>query len=688
MRKAIERSVAGWRRGGALVLLAGALAGLGGCNWNAGSGSGASVAVPEGSLQAFASRQAFETYLKQALAAGATPTDRYYALDIVATAAPTSGASAAAAGSFSATNLQEAGVDEADRLKSDGRHLFIFGRAAGAAVDSLQVRLLTGEAPAESTVGAGSRELARLDLPAGAAYGRAYLASQRPGGRSAALLAVGEGNAYYGDPPVPGQPTIMIARDWFAPTQWGNGKTALQWIDLATPAAPALGRSVTLDGHYVASRRIGETVYVVSRYLPQVASVATATLDDLLPKWSLDGVAQGNLVDAERCYQPAGTTVRQSADLIVVSAIDLAAPEAPPRTQCLTGGSEAVYVSPEALYVATSRYDYNVTATSGRLWATYPVEASTDLHKFALTAAGPTYRGSGSVAGHLGWEQDKKSFRMGEHEGVLRVVTSLGQDWDGSATTRLALLREGERRLDTVSTLPNAARPAAIGKPGERLYATRFVGQRAYLVTFRITDPLYVLDLADPADPRIAGELAVPGYSDYLHPLGERWLIGVGKDAIADSGGTLGDGRGAWYQGVKVALFDVADAAHPREVNSVVIGQRGTQSAALSDHHAFTFLPSGNASGELGRLALPVVRHATPAYGDPANPSTWYDWTTTGLHLLTVNDSGLLEHGEMTAEQRAAGVTYPAVDGGDDRGFLVGEEVHYLHGTELRARRW
>lgn len=655
------------------------------CNLTSSEQSETTTTTPTGSLQSFASRQAMADYLKAALSTGATPTEQYYLSDAtIVTAAGSPNASSSVA--FSATNLQEAGVDEADRLKSDGRHLFLIGRAASDSSDRLSVRELTGDAPATATRDAGSRDIAQLSLPSGARYAGAYLARQRPAGRPDLLVAVGETEYGYSSPPAIGVPVIAFAADWFAPSQWGGGKSEFQWIDLTSTAAPALGKRVSLDGFLVASRRIGETLYVVSRYYPQVANAQTATLDQLLPKWSLDGVAQGNLVDADRCYLPSGTTARPSADLIVVAAIDLAAPTAAPKARCLAGASEAVYVSPESLYVATTRHDYSVQATEGRLWATYPAEASTDLHKFALVAAGPEYKGSGNVAGHLGWEQDKKSFRMGEHDGVLRVATSAGNDWSSSATTRLTLLREGNGKLEAVATLPNAARPAAIGKPGERLYAARFVGNRAYLVTFRLADPLYVLDLADPADPKIAGELSVPGYSDYLHPIGDRWLIGVGKDAIAT--GTAGDGRGAFYQGVKVALFDVANPAAPREVNSLVIGKRGSDSAALHDHHAFTFLPSTTGGGALGRLALPVVRHETPGYGDPANPTTWYDWTATGLQLFDVGESGLVARGEMVAEARATGATYAQVGGEEDRGFLVGDEAHYLHGMDLTARRW
>lgn len=676
-------------RHSALALLAGLW--LAACG---GSGDAPAPATPSPTgLQTFASPQALESYLKNALAAlggriGAAPDSA------TSVAAPTGGGTAG----FSATNLQEAGVDEADRFKSDGRHVYILGRETDR--DSLRVRRLGDLAPGDAR--SGSVEVARLDLPADALYARAYLVTGRPEGRPDSLLAIGEVGGY--TYPAVGLP-VALARDWFAPWSWRAGRAEALWLDVSDPAAPRLGTRVGVDGHYLASRRIGETLYLVTRYTPNppgvvaypaneaqradnLRAIQTASLYALLPKWRLDGVEQGPLVGAASCYQDVASDLAPSPDLIVVSAIDLGHPGAMPRARCLTGASEALYVAPGALYVAASEQPYGILPVNAGAQASYPAEARTRLHKFALGSSEPEYRGSASLHGHLGWDQDKKSFRMGEHQGVLRVATSLGQTWGSNAGSHLSLLAERNGGLTLVSELPNARRPQALGKPGESLYAARFVGARGYLVTFRVVDPLYVLDLADPADPKIVGELAVPGYSDYLQPLGERWLIGVGKDAVPDTTGTLGDDRGAWYQGVKVALFDVAEPNRPREVNSLVIGKRGTQSAALQDHHAFTLLATGNASGELARLALPVERRdILPAGANPDDPRTWHDWRDTGLHLISVTDTGLAARGVLVAEARGA-ISSPSIAYASDRALLVGESAYYLHGMDLWAGAW
>lgn len=218
----------------------------------------------------------------------------------------------------------------------------------------------------------------------------------------------------------------------------------------------------------------------------------------------------------------------------------------------------------------------------------------------------PEYRGSGEVPGYIG--TSNPSFLMSENDTDLRVFSS---SWAGrgfplavmeSDTAaidqtidqtideedfgihKLTILRESAdgTRLDQLAQLPNRQRPDAIGKPGEDLYADRFVAKRAYAFTFEVIDPLYVLELSDPEDPRISGELELLGFSTLLQPLGKDLLLGVGSDVPADGLGLT--------QGVKVALFNVANISAPVELESIVIGKRGSSSPALYNHHALTLL--------------------------------------------------------------------------------------------------
>ena len=336
---------------------------------------------------------------------------------------------------------------------------------------------------------------------------------------------------------------------------------------------------------------------MVLRSYPQNLTIGSATkVTDYLPTISVDGAAMQSLVEPSACLLQSGNA-NASADIITLVAIDLATEKHAHAARCFTGGTEAFYMSDQNIYLATTRTVY---AMSGDV-PQYAAETSTDIHKFSLQGLNMAYRGSGNVKGHLGFEQNRKSFRMGEFNGTLHVLTETRTNWFptlvlptpliaatnavniADSPGRLSVLQEKQGTLELVGQLPNAKRPEPIGKPGERLYASRFMGNRGYLVTYRLIDPLYILDLSEPTDPKILGSLEVSGYSDYLFPLNDGLLLGVGKDAISD--GLSGDGRMGWYQGVKVALIDVSQCSKPLEVDRLIIGKRGTDATVLQDHH-------------------------------------------------------------------------------------------------------
>jgi uncharacterized secreted protein with C-terminal beta-propeller domain len=614
--------------------------------------------------------------------------------------------SSASLSSSSSTNLQVNGVDEADLVKNHGSYLY-HAVPAGYSLDSSPpgsgnrlriLRMLSGperteKVAAEIVIGsAGSPAVDGL-----------YLVTERPGEAPDLLIALaGRSFNWQGM--------------WFDPWYWNSGRTILSIHNVDNPELPASVADLELDGALISSRRVGETLYLVTRYQPGLPEyqpaplddgqalenrqiLDAATLPDLLPAFSVDNGAAQPLVRATDCYAiPTFIDNPRYGDIITVTAVDLANP-GQPESQCLVGATETIFVSTGAMYLASSRYRYEnggggSPGNAAPAALLYPETIHTDIHKFGLEGAAVTYRGSGSVAGHLGWEQDKKSFRFGEVGNALGVVTSLGDTWDGTATTRLTLLGSssgnGTGPLSVIGELPNEQRPEKIGKQGEKLYAARFLGNRLYLVTFRVTDPLYAIDLSDPGDPAIIGELSIPGYSDYLHPIGDDLLLGIGKDAVADSDG--GDGRGAWYQGVKLSLFDISKPDQPSELQSVVIGKRGSDSTVLHDHHGFSFL-SPDPSSPVVRFALPVSRHDGQAqYGDPAAPWTSYNWTDTGLHLFeldtTPGSASVTSLGSIVAESFGGNTSYPLAPVWHDRSVITATGVHYLHGGKVWSADW
>jgi Beta propeller domain len=228
----------------------------------------------------------------------------------------------------------------------------------------------------------------------------------------------------------------------------------------------------------------------------------------------------------------------------------------------LMASGETVYASEDRLYVASERW-----LGSDPTRAEVLDEAATGLHAFDTTKAGQTaYVGSGEVPGYL-----LNQWSLSEHEGVLRAATTSMPPWQSRAGSESAVRTLTERD----GRLVELGRVGGLGR-GERIYAVRFMGPIGFVVTFRQVDPLYSLDLSDPRAPKVVGELKVPGYSAYLHPVGDGLLLGIGQDAT-DEGLTTG---------VQLSLFDVSDLRNP-----VRLSQHGLAAESYSevenDHRAF-----------------------------------------------------------------------------------------------------
>jgi len=233
----------------------------------------------------------------------------------------------------------------------------------------------------------------------------------------------------------------------------------------------------------------------------------------------------------------------------------------------LLGFSQTIYVSRNNIYITSSHYQPRFLGGD---------EETTIIHKIGIENGEITYKSQSEVPGHV-----LNQFSMDEYNGFFRVATTVGNVWDGSSSNNVYIL---DADLKQVGAIEGIA-------PGEKIYSARFIGDRAYLVTFKKVDPFFTLDLSDPYNPKILGKLKIPGYSDYLHPYDENHIIGIGKETV-EALPEEKEGRGidfAWYQGLKIALFDVSDFEHPKEIAKVVIGDRGTDSPALYDHKAFLF---------------------------------------------------------------------------------------------------
>lgn len=579
------------------------------------------------------------------------------------------------------TAVQEAGVDEDDLIRTDGQSVYSLDTTGAFASPTRPMRLLVHQRDA----GGKFAPVQSLLLPPGATAGYASPRGMQLAAAARRAVVLSEFMEPIGSPsPCPPEAVCIAPAALIYPPTQLKSTVELQFLSLDAGGLAQLGEKITIDGRLIASRRVDSSLVIVTSHAPRLAyellpadasaqtkadTLSRLTAAEVLPLWRPAQAQAQALVPETDCYvQPANASL--VLEITTITVIDMATLSR--KGRCFVGGAEAVYMSPKSLVLATSRLPFRIL-DSGRI--VYPLQYTTDLHRFAFDGSGVDYRASGEVTGHLGWDPSRKPYRFSEADnGDLRVLTFTGDmgwalpaDADSSqapppSPATLTILREsaGERSLKALATLPNAQRPAPIGKPGEQVHAVRFAGERGYVVTFRRIDPLYVLDLASPADPKIAGELTVPGFSDYLFPLPNGLLFGVGRDVAANNQLT----------GVKLGLFDVSDAAQPRALASQVLGSSGSQSGLDFSSHGINLLQSGDVT----RIALPVSLTSAPYAANPAH----------GLQRVEVDS-------RLRALAVRALLPSPAAGSSDlwgDRSVQVGDQLVYLSAGQVTVGGW
>ena len=537
----------------------------------------------------------------------------------VAGAAPT-GATPTEGVDYSGTNVQEQGVDEPDLVKTNGTTLFAVAGNQLNAVDVTQKR---------------PRLLDTLALDGGWSH-ELLLAGDR-------LLVLSRGG--YWLTPLPAAPAI--AMPYFPAT------SVLSEIDVSNPKSLRLLRTLTLDGAYVDARLIGSTArIVVSSQVPTAlpfqqptastgealalarghnqAVVRSSGLGSWLPTYRIaragrPAQAARPLVQCRNVEHPPGFS---GLGMLTVLTVNLAKSLDPVDSIGVMTDARIVYASLDNLYLATERW-------SGRPLPATPTvpqpSVTTAVHRFDISDPTHTrYRGSGQVSGYL-----LNQWSLSEYGGVLRVVSTDAPAWvesSDSTASSLTTLRLSVGALNQVGRVGNLGQ-------GQRVYAVRFVGSTAYVVTFKQVDPLYTVDLGDPARPRVLGELELPGYSAYLHPIGKDLLLGIGQD-VNDQGRPAG---------TQLSLFNVADLRHPARLAHATLGQGWSESE--SDHHAFLFWPP------TGLVVVPFAQSAMgfrvgrargiERVGQITHPTGTAAWNAIrrsvviGGSVFTVSDAGV-----------------------------------------------
>jgi len=461
-------------------------------------------------------------------------------------------------------------------------------------------------------------------------------------------------------------------------SNWEGQTTALDIYDISDITAPTPQMQIEFQGGFVNSRKKGDIIYLVARHTPNIDGfdyypmeeaisenetlLDELSIEDILPKVSVNGV-ESLLVDANECLITDPDNELSTADtgyptltlLIAVNIVDQSIANA----TCYLEPTDGIYVSENAIYL--TQVDYR-DAASRTLIHSY--ELSEDL----------TYQGSGVAEGSLYLNGDR-DFRINEYEGHLRIVTTERTgDSSDSVDHRLSILKLNtqELEMELVATLPNKDRPEAIGKPNEDLYGVRFMGDTAYLVTFERIDPLYVLDLSTPTDPVIAGELMVTGFSDFLHPVSDQLLMGLGQD---ENGLT------------KLELFNVENMSSPYSLGTVTLGIEDgvigpdslnwSYSEARYNRHAFTYQVISDTQD----------RFLVPATLSFYNEQSGYQ-DEDRLYLFEINDkntaltASINKVGYITAKRNERWYS------SRNRGVIDGDAVYYINDSSVWSTLW
>jgi hypothetical protein len=562
-----------------------------------------------------------------------------------------------AAPAHSETETQVKGVDEADIVKADGTRLYVLHGQKFLIVDAW---------PAPSLNVAGGVDVEGDPTEMFVADGKAVIFSTVDGRSVYASAGISPRAAYsdaYATPLYSGAADVARAggAQYSGAIAYQNALTKVTVFTLNGNSA-SVARELYFEGSYLSSRRVDSKVRVVLeggahgpalQYNPayppygvspngvpvsptqteQIAAweelrsknesaiAATSYLDWVPTAFTKD--ANGVAAEMMACsgfYVPqAGST---EFGVTQIQAFDLNAPAEATRAVAILGAAQTVYGNASSMvlagrayrdpWLARQAYNDGSSLADGTTPHSIPVETLnyTHLHLFDVGSHPfqPSYVSSGTVPGDV-----KDQFALDEKNGMVRVTTTEQRsgpprtDGKENEVSHVFVLRSGPEGLSLIGDAGEIA-------PGEQLYATRYVGDKAYVVTWHVTDPLFVIDLADPAHPRVLGELKIPGFSEYMHPLDDTHLLTIGRETD-DTGHQHTDG-GYWY-GLSIQVFDVTDPLNPTLAHKYVYdGGDYATSEATDNHKAFTYFDDRKL------LAFPYVRQSGWGTSTNTGPSS------------------------------------------------------------------
>lgn len=487
----------------------------------------------------------------------ARDTKRYYIDDMLSVDSITNAnsknetATNEVANDYSKTNTQVQGVDEADIVKTDGTYIYY--------LTNEKLTIINTENASQM------KEMSTIKFDETFTPEELFLNNDK-------LIVIGTRYEYDKT-----ERKIGIDEDYLYPNYMDKTYTSAKLYNVKDKINPTLERTVEVEGDYLTARMIDSNVYIVSNkymyyaYICNMYKASELNEDDFKPHY-LDTATSNETksINFDCIYYIPEFEDTNYLNIVAFNITN----NQEANVESYLGAGEEIYASKENLYVTKTKYDYEKNNKTS---------ITTEIYKFNLNNANCTFAKAGDVPGSV-----LNQFSMDEYNGYFRIATTDSTSWNSeSNTNNLYVLNEN---LETIGKIEGLAK-------GERIYSVRFMGNRAYMVTFVETDPLFVIDLSNPTTPTVLGELKIPGYSKYLHPYDETHLIGIGEDTEVVN---YGYGDRVVTNGMKMAMFDVTDPNNPQELYNVKIGEKGTYSELLYNHKALLF------SKEKNIIAFPV----------------------------------------------------------------------------------
>lgn len=563
------------------------------------------IVIHSDNLKTFNSYDELNSYIKEKSEQGSNRgffggvSDMMVSKSATVTSSAGAAPSAESAGTYSTTNIQVEGVDEADIVKNDGKYIYT---VTGNKVEIVE---------AYPASGMGIKSIINVSD---------YISSIF---LNEDKLVVFSASSEYMPYPVTKCVEMKAGVDYKGGCGgYTSEKTAVYIYDITDRSNPVLESNISVDGNYRDARMIDNYVYLISTkyvymespplrysvgsvtqeipitdiyyfdtedsgYVFTIVSAVNVDNGDLNSKAYLLGYSYGLYVSQDNIYLTYTKTVSQKDyyDRLVKDVfLPLLPDEEKQGVRDIIESDKSSSEKWDQISEIVNTYSNSLTGEEKSDFDTSLMQRMSDfqnaiqkdyektgIHKIHVDNDEITYVTSGEVLGNI-----LNQFSMDESKGKFRIATTTGHVSRSGEATSLNHLYVLDEEMNIIGKVEDLA-------PGERIYSVRFLGDRAYIVTFKKVDPLFVIDLKNPENPKVLGYLKITGYSDYLHIYDENHVIGIGKETRG------GDEHFSWYQGIKVSLFDVSDVENPTELGKFEIGDRGTNSIALNEHKAFLF---------------------------------------------------------------------------------------------------